>query len=137
MVDLAEDQQKAKQQEIIDEVNSKSTGLYKKLLDMTWMGGKDAIVQKVKSESAITIATYIENVDYVKCDAKGRQLFIRCTLDSGEHVFMTLSPKRWRELKKKGNIVIEYTVEEYKDTRIITSIEEVVQSLDDYDSDWE
>lgn len=137
MIEAAKDSQAKKQEEIIEEVNSKSTGLYKKLLNMTWMGGKKMTVQKAGEDESISYTSFIENVDYTKCEERGKQLFIRCKLDSGEYVFMTVEPQRWKEMKKTGNIVIQYNVVSYKDTAVITDISEVQQGFDNDDSDWE
>lgn len=131
LVSSAKELQSDAQKEVIDELNDTASGAYKKLLNMTWLGGKDFKVKKINpdtDENGISYEDIIENVDYVKCGAKGKQLFIRCTLDDGTNIFMMVPPERWVTMRKKGNIVIQYTLESYGKTKVITAVAEVEQS---------
>lgn len=118
-------------EESLKEVSNTASPEYKKLLNMTWLGGKKFQVKNINNDedAAYGMELKVENVDYIKCSATGQQLFIRVTLNSGTNAFMTVAPDRWVEMKKKGNIVVEYTVENYGDTSVIIDMVEREQDV--------
>lgn len=129
LVESSKELQAKAHESVIKTVNKKAGGTYKKLLNMTWMGGKKLTVKKIADEDAdISYETIIENVDYVKCEPRGKQLFIRCTLNDKTNIFMMVPPERWVRMKSKGNIVVEYVLEHYGKYKVITEISEIEQN---------
>lgn len=116
-------------EEVIRELNDSSSEAYKKLLKMTWLGGKKIKIKDLSSDpdARYSLDTYVVNGDYVKCEPRGNQLFIRITLDDNSYAFMTVEPTRWVSMKDEGNIVVQYDLYTYGKVKVITNITEVVQ----------
>ena len=96
---------------------------FKRLENLTYFGNKPRKVPKGAVDS-----TYYEqlNVDYEKVPLYGGQCFLKIILkDRGTNAFMCIEPDRWRQLKKKGNIVVGITYSFIKKKAFITNIVEI------------
>lgn len=96
---------------------------FKRLEELTYFGNKPRSVPKGTVDS-----TYYEqlNVDYEKVPLFGGQCFLKVILkDRGANAFMYIEPDRWRQLKKKGNIVVGITYSFIKKKAFITNIVEI------------
>jgi hypothetical protein len=96
---------------------------FKRLENLTYFGNKPRKVPKGTVDS-----TYYEqlNVDYEKVPLYGGQCFLKVILkDRGTNAFMCIEPDRWRQLKKKGNIVVGITYSFIKKKAFITNIVEI------------
>lgn len=96
---------------------------FKRLENLTYFGNKPRKVPKGTVDS-----TYYEqlNVDYEKVPVYGSQCFIKLKLkDRGTNAFMFIEPDRWRQLKKKGNIVVGITYSYIKKEAFITNLVEI------------
>lgn len=133
LIEASQELQDELAEKTIKKLSKKGSKEYRQLMSMTWLVNKKFTVKKLDMSSEdldLSYNTKIENVDYVKCEPRGKQLFLRCKLGDGTYVFMDILPERWIQLKKKGNIVITYTLEHYGDARVITDIMEVEQGID-------
>lgn len=141
LLETAKEQRKEAEKETIAELGDIGTKAYKQLMRMTWLVGKEFKVKKINLEGEdagiLEYEALVENVDYVKCPPRGKQLFIRITLDDGTYAFMTVPPERWVTMKQKGNIVVDYTLETYGNCKVITNITEREQGVDFNASDSE
>jgi len=117
------DKVKSAQEAIRAELNNPYSEAYQKLLHNTWLGGAPLTVPA--ADTVETNMVFKENVDYVKIEPRGNQLFLKLTLEDERVLFMTVTPSRWETLKDEGNIVIEYTEQQYPGAKIITDIQEV------------
>lgn len=129
MIQEAKNLRKEADAEVMKELSDTSSKPYKKLLGMTWLGGDPLHIEDLSAntDANYSLDTHVLNADYVKCEPRGNQLFIRLTLDDGTYAFMTVDPPRWVQLKEKGNMVIQYDLYTYGDAKVITNITEVVQ----------
>lgn len=96
---------------------------FKRLENLTYFGNAPRKVPKGTVDS-----TYYEqlNVDYEKVPLYGSQCFIKLKLkDRGTNAFMYIEPDRWRQLKKKGNIVVGITYSYIKKEAFITNLVEI------------
>jgi hypothetical protein len=71
-------------------------------------------------------STFRENVNYTKLPLMGSQCLLKLSLEDGTILFFYVSPERYAELTQdEGNIVIKYTVIEWRGCRFIGNIEEL------------
>jgi flagellar basal body-associated protein FliL len=119
----AEIEKKRKEREAaLADVNSPA---YKALLAQTPLGEPGVAFPKdiAHAEPVVFIR---ENVDFVKLPTHGEQLFLKLTRPNGNHLFMGITPERWRELPDSGNIVVDFLSTKYGNNEYITDIKEYV-----------
>lgn len=66
------------------------------------------------------------NVDYEKLPTRGHQLYLKLKLESGENLFMSVTPEQYLSYRDSGNIVVTiYYTKTGNGTVVVTKIEEV------------
>lgn len=121
-----------RRQEIYDEevkpILDGASPKYKALEKMTWLGTGVMSQQILNNEEGSYEERYgTYNTDYIKVDPHGSQLFIKLTLKelNNQDIFMTLTPSRFNELDKSGNIVVVIEYNKYADGSIlVTDVQE-------------
>lgn len=123
------EQAKAERQAIYDSevepyLNSASKE-FKELYANTWIGQPELVFDT----DTMRYSYYSKNinVDYIKLPARGHQLFIKLQLESGENLFMNVTPEQYISYKDSGNIVVKiYYTKAGNGAVIVTAIEEVL-----------
>lgn len=124
-----------RQEEVLNQLADKSSNAYKTLLNKTWLGGKKLNMDDRDPTAGVETTLHQENVDYEKLSPHNTQLILKLTFPDKKVAFMSVEPLRWRMMKKKGNMVVSYTVHRYNNQDIYTDIQEIYSG--DYDQQYE
>jgi hypothetical protein len=120
----AEEKIRLKQKELADKLSDPASPEYQKLLHQTYLGEPSVDFPETGNETPDVPHTEREIADYEKLPTRGKQLFVKLTLQNGEHLFMALSPERWKVLPDIGNIVVDLTVAPYGGINYIVDVKE-------------
>lgn len=93
---------------------------FNKLLEFTWLGGKEFSPQEDQSKWGYF--NYELNADYDKVPARGHQLFLKIELGNGEPAFINVTPELYYSLKDSGNIVVSIDYTDVGTQKLITNI---------------
>lgn len=118
----AEDARKKKYEEEVAPYMDGASEEFKKLKEMTWIGGTPMSQEPLNPEAVSEPWYGTYNCDYIKLPAQGVQLFLKLELtEFNTSVFMTVTPERYAKLPESGNIVVTVDYNKYSDGSIVVT----------------
>lgn len=138
LVEAAKALQDEAAKEALERMSDTAGEEYKHLLEMTYLGQPEVTVDDQRGLPAEQLVSHqvVEtiNADYVKCESRGSQLYLKCKIGDDTYFWHTVTPQRWVTLPQSGNIVLKLTIEYYGDDAFIVDAVENDVSLDTVDA---